>query len=349
MKNQIHGGDIYSRNIRLDFSANINPFGMPEGVKNAAIQGVEQSIHYPDVSCDRLKTAISEIENVSKEWIICGNGAAELLFSLVLVKKPKKALLAVPGFQEYEQALKTTSCEISYYQMTKEHGFALRDEYLTRLTDDLNMAFLCTPNNPTGLLIDPKLLEQIIATCEKKNIFLVLDECFLEFVGEGLQASGKIHLQNMKNIFILKAFTKMYGMPGLRLGYGLCSDSVLLRQMEEAVQPWNVSQPAQLAGIAACKEQDFVTKTRAYISSERKLLKVELEKLGFYVYPSKANYLFFEAPVDLYERCLEEQILIRDCSNYRGLGKGYYRIAVKSHEENMKLLQILNRKYSNEV
>ena len=141
----------------------------------------------------------------------------------------------------------------------------------------------------------------------------------------------------------------MYGMPGLRLGYGLCSDSVLLRKMEEAVQPWNVSQPAQMAGIAACKEQAFAAKTRAYISSERMFLKEELEKLGFYVYPSKANYLFFEAPVDLYERCLEEQILIRDCSNYRGLEKGYYRIAVKSHEENLELLQILKRKYSNEV
>lgn len=289
------------------------------------------------------------MENVSKEWIICGNGAAELLFSLVLVKKPKKTLLAVPGFQEYEQALKTTSCEISYYQMTKEHGFTLQDEYLTMLTDDLDMAFLCSPNNPTGLLIDPELLEQIIVTCEKKNIFLVLDECFLEFVGEELQISGKSYLRDMKNLFLLKAFTKMYGMPGLRLGYGLCSDSVLLRKMEEAVQPWNVSQPAQMAGIAACKEQAFAAKTRAYISSERMFLKEELEKLGFYVYPSKANYLFFEAPVDLYERCLEEQILIRDCSNYRGLEKGYYRIAVKSHEENLELLQILKRKYSNEV
>lgn len=349
MKNQIHGGDIYSRNIRLDFSTNINPFGMPESVKNAAIRGVEKSIHYPDVSCDRLKSAISEMEKVSKEWIICGNGAAELLFSLVLVKQPKKALLAVPGFQEYEQALKTASCEISYYQLTKEHGFALQDDYLTMLTDDLDMAFLCSPNNPTGLLIAPQLLEQIIVTCEKKNIFLVLDECFMEFVQEELQASENIHLQNMKNLFLLKAFTKMYGMPGLRLGYGLCSDRQILRQMEEAVQPWNVSQPAQMAGIAACKERDFVAKTRAYISSERKFLKDELEKLGFYVYPSQANYLFFEAPVDLYERCLEEQILIRDCSNYRGLGKRFYRIAVKSHEDNMELLQILKRKYSNEV
>lgn len=349
MKKQMHGGDIYSRNIRLDFSTNINPFGMPEDVKKAAIEGVEQSTHYPDVSCDRLKTAVSELENVPKDFIICGNGAAELIFTLVLVKKPQKALLAVPGFQEYEQALKTSFCDIFYYQMKKENEFILQDDYLSMLTEDLDLAFLCSPNNPTGNLIDPKLLGKIIAKCTEKHIFLVLDECFLEFVEEGLQNSAIKYLENRQNLFILKAFTKMYGMPGLRLGYGLCSDKELLEQMEGAVQPWNVSQPAQRAGIAACKEHAFVKKTREYIKSERAFLKEELEKIGFRVYPSKANYLFFEAPVDLYEQCLEEQILIRDCSSYRGLERGYYRIAVKSHEENVELLQILNRKYSSEV
>lgn len=345
MKKQIHGGDIYSRNIRLDFSTNINPFGMPEGVKKAAIEGVEHSIHYPDVSCDRLKTAISDLENVPKDLIVCGNGAAELIFSLVLVKKPQKALLAVPGFLEYEQALRTSSCEISFYQMKKENGFTLQDDYLSMLTDDLDLVFLCSPNNPTGDLIEPKLLEKIIIKCTEKHIFLVLDECFQEFVEEEFQNSAKKYLQNRKNLFILKAFTKIYGMPGLRLGYGLCNDKELLGQMEGAVQPWNVSQPAQMAGIAACKEHAFVKKTREYISSERAFLKEELEKIGFRVYPSKANYLFFEAPVDLHERCLEEQILIRDCSNYCGLEQGYYRIAVRSHEENMEFLQMLNRKY----
>lgn len=349
MKKQTHGGDIYSRNIRLDFSTNINPFGMPEGVKKAAIAGVEFSIHYPDVSCERLKTAISELEHVPKDLIVCGNGAAELLFSLVLVKKPQKALLAVPGFQEYEQALKTSTCEISYYLMTKESGFTLQDDYLSMLTDDLDMAFLCNPNNPTGHLIDPILLEQIIEKCTEKRIFLVLDECFLEFVEEKLQNTAKKYIEKRNHLFILKAFTKMYGMPGLRLGYGLCSDRQLLEQMEDAVQPWNVSQPAQMAGIAACKEHAFVEKTREYIRAERKFLKKELETLGFQMYPSKANYLFFEAPTDLYEQCLEEQILIRDCSNYRGLEKGYYRIAVKSHKENLEFLQMLKEKYCNEV
>lgn len=345
MQTQVHGGDIYSKSYRLDFSTNINPFGIPDSVKQAAINGIESSIYYPDVQCRKLRNAIAKKEHISPDWIICGNGAAELLFSLVAAKKPKKALLVAPGFAEYEQALKTVNCTIGYYELTKERGFLLGEDYLDALEQQIDIVFLCNPNNPTGLLIPPALLEKIVDICNTKQIFLVLDECFLEFISDEFLNPQKKHLPKMQNLFLLKAFTKMYGMPGLRLGYGLCSDEMLLAHMKQITQPWNVSVPAQFAGIAACEESVFVEETREYIKSERAYLAEELKQLHFKVYDSQANYLFFEAPENLYEVCNHEGILIRDCSNYRGLTRGYYRIAVKSREENEELIRIFKKHY----
>ena len=346
MQTQVHGGDIYSKIYQLDFSTNINPFGMPESVKQAALNGIEMSIHYPDVQCRELRNAIAKKEHVSAEWIICGNGAAELLFSLVSAKKTEKALLVAPGFAEYEEALKTSNCTIQYYELIKERGFLLGEDYLDALEQEIDIAFLCNPNNPTGLLIPPALLEKIVDICREKQIFLVLDECFLEFVSDELMNPQKKILKELPNLFILKAFTKMYGMPGLRLGYGLCSDIRLLGKMHQMTQPWNVSVPAQFAGIAACEEDAFVEQTRVYIKNERLFLAEALRALHFTVYDSQANYLFFEAPKDLYDICNKEGILIRDCSNYRGLTQGYYRIAVKTRTENEELIKVLLKYYN---
>ena len=345
MQTQVHGGDIYSKTYRLDFSTNINPYGMPASVREAAIKGIEMSIHYPDVQCRELRSAISKKEKIGTDWIICGNGAAELLFTLTAALKPKKALLAAPCFAEYEQALTAINCDIRYYFLKEENDFLIDEDYLQDLQEDIEIAFLCNPNNPTGLVISTGLLEKIVDICKEKHIFLVLDECFMEFIAEESQNPQKKYLKKMQNLFILKAFTKMYGIPGLRLGYGLCSNEKLLYQMKQLMQPWNVSQPAQLAGIAACEEAEFVIKTRAYIKKERVYLAEELRKLQFTVYDSQANYLFFKAPADLYNVCNKEGILIRNCSNYRGLTTGYYRIAVKTRKENDELLRTLKEHY----
>lgn len=338
---QVHGGDIYRNQVELDFSANINPLGTPASVIEAAIQGVRNCAIYPDVECGRLKQAIAKTHGVKDAWIFCGNGAAEVIFSLVLAKKPKRALVFVPTFLEYEQALKSISCEITYVPLKKETGFSFTEQCLEQLSTGLDMVFLCNPNNPTGELIAPKLLKQMVETCNKQNTLLVVDECFMNFVNEEDQCSLSSILWENQSIFLLKAFTKMYGMAGLRLGYGLSSDTTLIARMKQVTQPWNVSTPAQYAGVAALKEKEFVIRTRELIARERTFLKTELKKLGLNVYGSRANYIFFEGPNDLYERFLERFVLIRSCKNYRGLNGHYYRIAVKNHEENSTFIQLL--------
>lgn len=343
-KLHVHGGDIYNNQVKLDFSANINPFGMPESVKIAAIEGVKASIHYPEVGSKRLKQKLAEKEKVPVEHIIVGNGAAELIFGLVLARKPKKALLPVPSFYEYKQALEGVHCDIHTYHLREEDKFYLTDEILKQLDSSYDLLFLCNPNNPTGLTIPGDLLNQIIKVCKEYGITLVVDECFQDFLLKEDAYSLISKTKDNTHLIVLKAFTKMYGMAGLRLGYAITSDTVLLESLQGLIQPWNVSLPAQMAGIAATQEESFVRDTRNYISSERAFLRKELMRLGFVVFESKANYIFFQGPQGLYEHCLARGVLIRDCSNYEGLSAGYYRIAVRSHEENVQLIQVLEER-----
>ncbi len=337
-----HGGDIYRNRIEMDFSSNVNLMGIPEGVLQAAKRGIDLSCNYPDTECDELREGISKGENISKDMIICGNGAADLIFSLVLTTKPKKALLLTPTFHEYEQALLSVDCEIRYHQLLDKNGFHLYSDFIELITEDIDIVFLCNPNNPTGVLIKKPLMDQILQKCEASNCLLVVDECFMDFVPHGKEESLKEYCMESGNLFVLKTLTKLYAIPGLRLGYGFCGNTLLLNRMKNTQQPWNISIPAQMAGIAALRESEYVNKSLEMIEREKNYLIQQLCLLNFKVYDSKANYIFFRAKVSLYEKCLEQGVLIRDCSNYMGLTDGYYRIVVKMHSENVKLIELLS-------
>lgn len=343
MKKYVHGGDIYRHPHVLDFSANINPLGTPEAVIRAARESMARVAHYPDAHQEELKQALSEYEKVPEEWLICGNGAAELIFVLAQAIRPRKALIPAPTFAEYEQALRGAGCEVIYEVLKEESGFRLEETILDRLTEDLDILFLCNPNNPTGLLTDQGLLEKIVESCEQKNIRLAVDECFLDFVEGQEQLTLKRKLREGRKLFILKAFTKRYAMAGLRLGYGISADTELLDAMAQRMQPWNVSIPAQEAGIAALQENAYVEKAKKIVEQEKEYLIRELRKMGYQVYDSCANYIFFRGENDLHQKLLEERVMIRDCSNYPGLAGGYYRIAVRLHQENERLLEAIRK------
>ncbi len=336
----IHGGDIYTAPYRLDFSANLNPLGMPRSVADAAREGVGLSDHYPDVQCRGLRAALSEREHVPTEHIICGNGAAELIFLLAGAVSPKTALLVSPGFAEYEQAL-PEGCTAVFYPLSEEKGFALGEDYLDYLEQKPDLAFLCNPNNPTGVLVPRPLLERIVQTCEQNGTYLLLDVCFMDFLDNPAQTDFSSALEEHPHLFLLKAFTKTYAMAGLRLGYGLSADRALLSRMERGRQPWSVSVPAQMAGVAALREEAYVDEARALVQKERAWLSKMLCGLGFTVYASAANFLFFHGPEGLAQKCAERGVLIRDCANYRGLSDGYYRVAVRARQENEELARVL--------
>ena len=360
MKKIIHGGDIYSHleqstdkeQSLIDFSANINPLGLPEGVRVSIIESLDKCANYPDPLCRNLKNALSEKYSISQNNVILGNGASDLIYRLVLAKKPKKAMVLAPTFSEYEQALNAVGCQVATHLLTQERMFTLDNNFPNILDGSLDMLFICNPNNPTGLLVEKNLMVEVLDKCSRYNILLIIDECFIDFVKEPGRFTLKSMIQEKKNLFILCAFTKTYAMPGLRLGYGLCNDEELLEKMYAIWQPWNVSLVAQLAGLQALKEDDYLEKSRLIVLNEQIFLKEKLSNFGFEVYPSESNYIFFRIPlektyeyIDSFESDLaNEGILVRSCANFTGLDNSYFRIAVRTREENEMLIDAIKKR-----
>lgn len=352
MAQLIHGGDIYTERQKgrgqglLDFSANINPLGLPDSVKQAVVDGLSDTVHYPDPLCRELISALAREEGVREEQLVCGNGAADLIFRLVVAKMPYKAVVPAPTFAEYEKSLESVGCVVKHHVLSEQRGFQLDESILFELNETVDMLFLCNPNNPTGQIIGRELLSAILSRCEEMGILLVLDECFCDFVESPADFTMKDWIEKSDNLFILKAFTKSFAMPGLRLGYGICGNETLLSVLGETGQPWSVSLPAQLAGVQALREKDYLQRARELVFEQRARLAKELSELGFTVYPPGANYIFFKLGAGyraktFRERMLEHGILVRSCGNYEGLGPDFFRIAVKTRDENDRLMAAL--------
>src|SRR5699024_7029079 len=234
-------------------------------------------------------------------------------------------------------------CETEYYFLSEEEGFCPGEGFLDHIGKDTDMVFFCNPNNPTGVAVEPEYLKKLAHRCRETETFLVLDECFEDFLEEPQKYSMKRYLKEYPQMFLLKAFTKKYAMAGIRLGYGFCGNPQILEKMKEVMQPWNVSVVAQEAGMAALKEEAYEKESMKKIRKDREILWEGMKKLGFLTFASESNYIFFKGPEDLQEKCLEKGIYIRDCRNYRGLKKGYYRAAVRTGEENEELLKVFKQ------
>lgn len=346
---QLHGGNIDQYQNCLDFSVNLNPLGPPPSVIRALHTSLSRIGQYPPIGYTKLREEIAGYEGVSREQVLCSNGAAELIYAVCQALRPGSALLAVPTFTEYRRALESVDCEITTWNLTKENSFQMTEAFLFFLKERLDagkkpkILFFCNPNNPTGQLADPLLLAKLLQICEKEAIWLVVDECFLDFVDHPGEHTLVGALKECSQLLILKAFTKRYAIPGIRLGYGLSSNSDLLERISRSLQPWNVSGIAAEAGIAALRETGYVELGQKTVQEGRRFLAEGLRQLGYPVYPSDTNYLLFEGDDNLFAYCVQEGILIRDCAGIEGLKKGYYRTAVRLREENELLLEVLEK------
>ncbi len=341
-----HGGDWAGFEAEygktpLDLSANVSPFGLPQGVKDAIIQSLDHADRYPDPLCRALRKAISEAKNVPEEMILCGNGAADLIFRLALALRPQKALITAPTFAEYKTALLTVDCDVRSFCLKEEEDFRLSEDILGQIDADTDVVFLCEPNNPTGIADKKELLLKVLKKVEDVDALLVVDECFHEFLANPDRDSLIDTVEEHPHLLVLKAFTKVYAMAGVRLGYCLCGNKELLQAMTDCGQPWSVSSLASAAGIAALKEKDYVLRVRQNMNEVRPYLQNALRESGFRVIPGEANYLLFHAFPGLDAKLREKAILIRSCANYEGLGEGWFRTAVRTKEEADQLLQAL--------
>lgn len=339
----MHGGDVYRNEVELDYSVNINPMGIPEKINEVLKESIKDIYHYPDIECAKAKEAIADYYSIDPAKVLLGNGASELIMAVCHAIRPQKALLLAPSFLGYEKALEAVDCEISYFHLLEEEDFVVSDRLVEEICKTKpDILFLTNPNNPTGHVLESKMVNRIAEACEVEGTYLVLDECFLELT-ENYKETLIYGMERYSKLFILRAFTKSFAIPGVRLGYGICDDRNLCEKIAKQLPEWNVSIFAQNVAVAAIKESAFLDGSRLFIKQERNFLKKHLEELGLKVYPSGANYLLFyeSGEIDWYEKLLAKKILIRDCSNYEGLTKGFYRIAVRTPQDNRKLMEAM--------
>ena len=342
----VHGGDWAGYRARfghdaLDFSANVSPLGLPQGVADAIVAALPTADRYPDPLCRELRTALSRAEQLPEPWILCGNGAADLIYRLGWALKPRRALLPAPTFAEYAAALESAGCEVKRKTLHEADDFAVTEAFVQAVNQSIDLVFLCQPNNPTGQITPPELVQRLVRRCADCGAVLVVDECFLDFLQQRDALTAKPLLQAAPNLVILKAFTKLYAMAGVRLGYALCSNTALLAKMQAAGQPWGVSSLAQAAGAAALRETAYADAVRALIADQRPKLAAGLRALGLQVIEGSANYLLFRAPETLGAALQQRGVCLRSCGNYPGLSAGWYRTAVRTAPENEQLLQTM--------
>ena len=351
----VHGGEVFRLAAQagiepgeiIDFSANINPLGLPPGVDSALHEALQNLANYPEIDAESLRLCVAERHNLKADNVIVGNGSSALIYLLTKALKPKKALLWSPTFTEYERALRQVESEVVNLEcLNPENNISLREIIEATLKVQPELVFLCNPNNPTGALWSIPELEEIVSVLGRAGIICVLDEAFIDFVGAESSFAGRVG--EFDNLIILRSLTKIYALAGIRCGY-LLSGRSLNQRLGSFLEPWSVNSLALKAAVTALKnDEEFIKQTIYFIAKERHYLTEKLGQLNFLkLYPASANYILAKVEqsidcVKLYKDLFtHNRILIRLCGDYVGLSNNYVRFAVKKERENCRLVQAL--------
>lgn len=333
-----HGGDTYGLGDVIDFSSSLNPLGMPVQIVRALKISASECSPYPDSQCRDLVAALSAYEDIPADHIVATAGATDAFIRIATALAPHKALLCTPCYSGYEQALSATHTRIIHHSLVAREGFDLTERFVGYIEPDIDIVFLCSPNNPTGRIIPRELLCKVLREASRWGTWVVLDESYLELTPEHSAVSL---LDRYPQLIVVKTFTKAYAMAGLRVGWCVCGLPDVAKRLRDAGMPWAVSTPAQVAAKTALEVPGYLELTWEYVETERTRLEEGLRDLGMFVVPSQANYILFQSPRPLYEPLLERGILIRRCENFRGLDSTWFRIAVRAADDNKRLLAAL--------
>ena len=363
-----HGGNIYKvfreKNIKeiLDYSSNINPYGIPESLKKRITENLEVLERYPDPDYVELRQKLANLNKVNLSDIILGNGATEIIFLFMKVINPKKILIVSPTFGEYERAVKATGIsgdienkkiEIEYFELKESDDFKLNIGNLkNELENKYDLLIICNPNNPTGKFLKLAQTEEILKECNKYDTKLFIDEAFIEFLEDGMKESIVNTEENKKNLFVTRAFTKFFAIPGLRLGYGMYFDKELEKKISEKKEPWSVNNIAEMVGLTVLDDAEYIEKTLKWIAEEKKYMYEKLNEIsGMKVYETEVNFITGKIDEKLFseglnvkilrEKMLEQGILIRDASNFKFLDERFFRLAIKDRASNERVIEAM--------
>ncbi len=340
-----HGGDIYTNQVDLDLSVNINPYPVPAAVRKAMYEALlYEADHYPDPQCRALRAAIADAFAVPAERIVCGDGASQLLMAAMHALKPRKVLTLAPGYVGYRHAVAAVGGKIESYPLRSGDGFRVREDITEHITQDTDLFVFANPNNPTGQMLTGALLKKVLDRAEETRTFVMVDESYLllrdpqvKEPWEDLAAA----LEQYPHLIVLRAFTKSFALPGIRLGYILSGNLKFLADLTAQLPEWNVSVIAQRAGAAAAKELDTVKQQAGLLAVEKKRFQEQLRGMGLQVFESDANYFLVRSEVDLYRELLDRGILIRRCDDFDGLDGNDFRFGVRTAEDSERVLGAL--------
>lgn len=328
----------------IDFSSNVNPH-IISNLGKYVLEGLEKSRSYPDINYTNLRNNISDYINVDSKLIIPGNGATEIIYLLMKSIKKRIAILN-PTFSEYGRGAKLNNLEVIDFHLKEENNFSIDLDEIQNNMDRFDSLFVCNPNNPNGKV---KNLNELLDLMIENDKLLIVDETFMEFVGEEEKYSLIGRINQTENLFILKAVTKFFGMPGLRLGYGVTSNKQIIKNIYEYKEPWTINSFAENLSNYLFKDKDYISSSKEYYVNERKFMLQELRNIPkLKVYDTDTNFVLMKLEdgesnslkLELFEKY---NILIRDASNFIGLDKGYFRVAIKGHEDNKALIEALKK------
>lgn len=362
-RSNAHGGDIYTAAKKygikkadfLDYSANINPLGIPEDIKESLISNINDLVNYPDPECWDLRNEISSYLGIKNDSIIIGNGASEIIFLIFDLLRPKKVLIPAPSFSEYAKATESFGIETEYLELKEAENFRLDVNYLmNHISDQIDTIILCNPNNPTSVLTSKEDLLCLVKYSKSKGIRVIVDEAFIELTVGAKENSIMSYTKEYDNLFIIRAFTKLFAIPGLRLGYGVGNPEVV-KKMWERKMPWSVNSFACGIGSVLSDKTGYMRRTSVWLAEELSWFYNELIQLQeFKVYRPNTNFILIKILKEklnsgnLKELMASRGILIRDAGNFRFLNDKFIRIAVKDRESNIKFLKIF-KEVINEV
>ena len=356
-KDHFHGSDLekiekiygIKKEDIISFSANVNPLGISTKLKEGIKEHIDCITTYPDREYASLRKCIADYCGCEAESVIVGNGSTELISLFVKIENPKKALILGPTYSEYEREISLVGGKTIYYPLKEENDFALDTaDFISKLTEDIDMVIICNPNNPTGTAISSSEMRKILDACMACHIFVMVDETYVEFAEDVSKISAVGLTRTYGNIAILRGTSKFFASPGLRLGYAICSNADLISEINKRKDPWTINSIAVVAGTLMFTDKEYIDKTRKLITSERdRMYKLFEESSRFKPYKPEGNFMLLKILEDgltsgeLFDRCIKKGLMIRDCSTFPYLGENYIRFCFMNPSDNDKLVETL--------
>lgn len=356
-KDHFHGSDLEKieqiYGIKKDeitsFSANVNPLGISPLLRETLARHIDAICSYPDREYLSLRKCIADYVNTDYENIIMGNGSTELISLLIQIEHPKKALIIGPTYSEYEREIALGGGTCLYYPLKEEQNFALNAEHFaTQLNESIDLVVICNPNNPTSSAITRKTMRHILDVCKQNDIFVMVDETYVEFADNYEEITSVPLTAFYNNIVILRGTSKFFAAPGLRLGYAITGNRDFIKLMNTRKNPWTINSLAVIAGEIMFQDKEYIQKTRKLISEERaRIYQIFSKDNRFKVYPPSGNFMLVRlmseglTSNELFDRAIREKMMIRDCSTFPFLDNKYIRFCFMSQEMNDRLLSCL--------